>query len=108
MPALQQATGWHPSFVVVLMHARSAPALPAVDKHANGCCRNRTTTLALDYINAFVEEKQRLARRGQVLPILCIHMCGLMLTLITGCEGCFSKPSVADVDVADDPSRACP
>ena len=37
-----------------------------------GHCRNRTTTLALDYINAFVEEKERLARRGQVLPLLCV------------------------------------
>lgn len=65
------------------MGGRSAPASLAVIKHADGPCRNRTTTLALDYINAFLEEKQRLARRGQVLPLF--QLCSLMLSMFAGC-----------------------
>ena len=65
--------GWL-SVTLMLMEGK-APALPTPNKHAHGHCRNRTTTLALDYVNAFVEEKERLARRGQVLPLMCFQLC---------------------------------
>ena len=60
-------------------------------------CRNRTTTLALDYINAFVEEKERLTRRGQVLPHFRVHLCIPMLTVTAGCQACIAEPSAAGV-----------